>query len=70
MNETNISENANFEHIPVLRQEVLDLLIVKPGPLKVIDGTVGYGGHSSLILEKNAEAVLLGIDRDSEALAA
>ncbi len=70
MNENTISENANFEHKPVLPQEVLDLLIVKPGPLKVIDGTVGYGGHSSLILKKNAEAVLLGIDRDSEALAA
>lgn len=48
----------------------MDLLIVKTGPMKVIDGTVGYGGHSSLILKKNAEAVLLGIDRDGEALAA
>ncbi len=43
---------------------------MKTGPVKVIDGTVGYGGHSSLILKKHAEAVLLGIDRDSEALAA
>lgn len=70
MNENVTSGNADYEHIPVLQQEVLDLLIVKPGPLRVIDGTVGYGGHSSLILKKNAEAVLLGIDRDSEALAA
>lgn len=70
MDENSILENAKFEHRPVLQQEVLDLLIVKPGPLKIIDGTVGYGGHSSLILKNNAEAVLLGIDRDSEALAA
>jgi 16S rRNA (cytosine1402-N4)-methyltransferase len=69
LNEQLTSEKADFEHIPVLRQEVLDLLLVKPGPLKIIDATVGYGGHSSLMLKKNAEAVLLGIDRDSEALA-
>jgi len=70
LNENDISENRKFEHISVLPREVLDLLIVKTGPMKVIDGTVGYGGHSSLILKKNAEAVLLGIDRDGEALAA
>ena len=70
MNESNIPENVDFGHIPVLQQEVLNLLTVKTGPLRIIDGTVGYGGHSSLILKKYAEAVLLGIDRDSEALAA
>ncbi len=37
--------------------------------MRVIDGTVGYGGHSSLILRKNPEALLLGIDRDQGALA-
>ncbi len=60
----------DFGHVPVLQKEVLDLLIVKTGPMKVIDGTVGYGGHSSLIMKKNVEAVLLGIDRDGDALAA
>lgn len=58
------------QHYPVLAKEVLDLLIPEKGELKVIDGTVGYGGHSSLILKKNSDAVLLGIDRDGEALKA
>ncbi len=40
------------------------------GYCRVIDGTTGYGGHSSLILEKNPDAELLGIDRDTDALAA
>ncbi len=70
MDGNSISGEKGFGHISVLPREVLDLLIARTGPMKVIDGTVGYGGHSSLILEKNAEAVLLGIDRDGEALAA
>jgi len=70
LNENDIQENQKFGHVPVLPREVEDLLVVKTGPVKVIDGTVGYGGHSSLIMKKNVEAVLLGIDRDGEALAA
>ena len=57
-------------HIPVLAREVLEYLIPETGECRVIDCTVGYGGHSSLILAKNRKAVLLGIDRDDEAIAA
>ncbi len=46
--------------------EVLDMLIPESGPVKVVDCTLGGAGHSSLILEKNTEAVLLGLDRDDE----
>ncbi len=60
--------NCGLRHFPVLSREILREMIPEHGPLKVIDGTVGYGGHSSLILKKNPEAVLLGIDRDCEAL--
>jgi 16S rRNA (cytosine1402-N4)-methyltransferase len=49
--------------------EVLKYLVVKDGPVRFIDGTVGGGGHSSLILKKNLQAEVLGIDRDNEALA-
>jgi 16S rRNA (cytosine1402-N4)-methyltransferase len=35
-----------------------------------LDGTLGGGGHSSLILEKAPRAFLIGIDRDQTALAA
>jgi len=56
-------------HVPVLADKVLEYLDIRPGPMRIVDGTVGGGGHSSLILEKNTEAELLGIDRDREALA-
>lgn len=55
-------------HIPVLPKQTVDWLIPCDLPMKVIDGTVGFGGHSSLILKKNPSAELLGIDHDDMAL--
>ncbi len=49
-------------------REVLDLLQPKAGGV-YLDGTLGGAGHSRLILEKAPEARLIGIDRDSSALA-
>lgn len=59
---------SELKHIPVFHKEILDLVIPAGGPCKVVDCTLGYGGHSSLILEKNRQAELLGIDRDGDAL--
>ena len=56
-----------FKHLPVLYREVLEYLTFD-GPCRVIDGTLGSGGHSSLILKANPQAEVLGIDRDDEAL--
>ena len=66
-------DKKDFSHIPVLAQEVLSLACtaaeeLKQDTFKVIDGTLGCGGHSSMILEKIPGAVLLGIDRDPDAL--
>jgi 16S rRNA (cytosine1402-N4)-methyltransferase len=61
-------------HAPVLPEETVSLLVTGPGIY--IDGTLGGGGHSQLILERlsaNQEAgrsLLVGIDQDSHALAA
>jgi len=57
-------------HIPVLAEEVVEFLVAgrEDGPFRFVDGTLGLGGHSSLILRRNAAAELLGIDRDEEAL--
>jgi len=56
-------------HVPVLREEVVQALHPRPGGV-YIDGTVGMGGHSAAILQAaGAEARLLGIDADPEALA-
>lgn len=59
-----------FHHSPVLISETIDLLHLAPGAI-VVDGTVGGGGHAALILERTApDGVLLGLDRDPEALRA
>ena len=57
-------------HIPVLAGETLDLLMSPfDGKFcRIVDGTLGFGGHSSRILERNPQALLLGIDRDRVAL--
>ena len=57
-------------HIPVLAGETLDLLMspFDGSFCRIVDGTLGFGGHSSRILERNPQALLLGIDRDRTAL--
>ena len=55
-------------HAPVLVEEVLSALQVKPGG-KYIDGTAGEGGHSLAILNAATPApLLLSIDIDDDAL--
>jgi len=51
-------------HIPVLKEKVLEYL--SPGQNEnFIDGTIGEGGHTKLILEKNIpNGKVLGIDLD------
>ncbi|MFQ5862688.1 MAG: 16S rRNA (cytosine(1402)-N(4))-methyltransferase RsmH [Candidatus Brocadiales bacterium] len=55
-------------HQPVMVKEVLEWL--RPGPGQVVlDCTVGVGGHASAILkELGPSGLLLGVDRDEEAL--
>lgn len=60
-----------FEHIPVLAEEVAGVLGLPSGaPARLIDGTVGGGGHSALLLARFPKLEILGIDRDRCALAA
>ena len=54
-------------HVPVMADEVVRLLNVRPGSV-VVDGTVGGGGHAERILAAGAR--LIAIDRDAEAIAA
>ena len=59
-----------MDHRPVLLARVLDGLALRPGA-RVLDGTVGYGGHAEAILERTApDGTLVGIDRDPRALTA
>ena len=54
-------------HVPVLVDEVRALLQPERGGL-FVDCTVGLGGHSRMLLEAGASR-LIGIDRDTDALA-
>ncbi|MFA6426997.1 MAG: 16S rRNA (cytosine(1402)-N(4))-methyltransferase RsmH [Candidatus Magasanikbacteria bacterium] len=55
-------------HIPVLLNEALDSLQLKPG-MNVIDCTLGDAGHAEKILEKTEpNGMLMGIDADIEAV--
>ena len=56
-------------HVPVLLEETLTALAVRPGG-SYIDCTLGNAGHASEVLRRaGADGRLLGIDRDREALA-
>jgi len=54
-------------HLPVMLNEVLDMLQPRNGA-HYVDGTFGGGGYSSAILEA-ADCKVLGIDRDPDAIA-
>ena len=58
-----------FHHIPVLFEEVMAYLSPRDGGVYA-DGTLGGGGHSEGILLRAPHAVLYGIDRDGQAIAA
>ncbi len=59
-----------FEHVPVLYNEVMEALNIKADGTYV-DGTAGGGGHASGIASHLSESgLLIAVDRDSEALAA
>ncbi|MEE9452594.1 MAG: 16S rRNA (cytosine(1402)-N(4))-methyltransferase RsmH [Gammaproteobacteria bacterium] len=58
----------SIEHKPVMLDEVVENLAIKPDGI-YIDGTFGGGGHSEAILAQlKAEGHLLAIDRDPLAL--
>jgi 16S rRNA (cytosine1402-N4)-methyltransferase len=60
-----------LEHISVMRDTCIDLLtpaINKSDIPVVVDATLGLGGHSQALLESNPNLVLIGIDRDLDAI--
>jgi 16S rRNA (cytosine1402-N4)-methyltransferase len=59
-------EDVDAGHVPVLVDEVRSLLAPSRGGV-FVDGTVGLGGHTRMLLESGADRVI-GIDRDTAAL--
>ena len=57
-----------FRHKPVMLKKCIEELNIKPNGIYV-DGTLGGAGHSEEILKKlNTDGLLVGIDRDEDAL--
>ena len=60
----NVLQSSAADHVPVLADEVRELLAVQPGET-VVDGTFGAGGHSRLLAEDlRGDGKLIAIDRD------
>jgi len=60
---------AKVRHVPVLLEETMDFLHVRPGGTYV-DCTLGLGGHAEAILRRlGPSGQLVGLDRDAEAMA-
>ena len=61
---------AEFVHVPVLLQEVVDSFDLKSGDW-FLDATVGGGGHAKALLKKFPQIKkYIAIDQDAEAIAA
>lgn len=58
----------DFAHQPVLYREVVRAFPFGDRPVRLVDGTLGNGGHSRMLLEAYPGLEILGIDRDAEAL--
>ncbi len=58
-----------FNHIPVLLEETISSLDIKPDGIYV-DGTAGGGGHSEQIARRLTTGRLIAIDQDPDALQA
>jgi 16S rRNA (cytosine1402-N4)-methyltransferase len=51
-------------HVPVMVREIIEVLDPKPGA-RVVDCTLGYGGHAQKILDRiQPEGCLIGLDVD------
>ncbi|MCF6331393.1 MAG: 16S rRNA (cytosine(1402)-N(4))-methyltransferase RsmH [Sulfurimonas sp.] len=58
---------SDIPHVPVLYREVLDVANGAGNGI-VIDCTMGFAGHSSIICEANLNVKLIGIDQDITAI--
>ncbi|MGD1703852.1 16S rRNA (cytosine(1402)-N(4))-methyltransferase RsmH [Dapis sp. BLCC M229] len=57
-----------MNHVPVLSNELISGLAICPGGI-YLDTTLGYGGHSQLILAAAPDVKVVAIDQDEQAIA-
>ena len=64
-------QESNTQHVSVMRDECIELLspaISAHANPVVIDSTLGLGGHTEALLNKFPQLVVIGIDRDTQAI--
>ena len=66
---SDMTQEKDYGHVPVLLQECLEALNIRPDGIYV-DGTLGRAGHSLEIVKRLTTGRLIGIDRDETAIAA
>ncbi len=66
---SDMTQEKDYGHVPVLLQECLDALNIRPDGIYV-DGTLGRAGHSLEIVKRLTTGRLICIDRDETAIAA
>jgi len=60
---------VEFSHIPVLLEECIEALAIRPDGI-YLDGTAGGGGHSFEIAKRLTTGRLIAVDKDKQAIAA
>jgi 16S rRNA (cytosine1402-N4)-methyltransferase len=61
----NALQQSRADHVPVLAEEVRELLAVRPGET-VVDATFGAGGHAALLCaDLEGEGRFVAVDRDA-----
>lgn len=60
---------ADFAHEPVMADVIVDVFSTVPAGA-ILDATLGGGGHAGALLESRSDIVILGVDRDAEAIRA
>lgn len=60
------ADRDETRHLPVLLREILDF--APPSTSRILDATVGLGGHAHALLTAHPQATLLAFDRDENAL--
>jgi 16S rRNA (cytosine1402-N4)-methyltransferase len=63
-----VGENS-FQHAPVMVREITALFASVPAGT-IVDATLGGGGHTAALLESRDDLDVIGIDQDTDALAA
>jgi 16S rRNA (cytosine1402-N4)-methyltransferase len=67
--------SGEFGHVPVMRDRMVELVGIgvtaddAPTTPVIVDATLGAGGHTEVFLETFPDAVVVGLDRDPNAIA-